>query len=469
VFPGDLTGKRVTVMGLGRFGGGVAAAVYLAGRGASLTITDLRKADELTESVELIEATGINPKWFLGEHPDDAFWDCEQLVVSPAVRPDNEIVSGCRAKGIQITSEIELFVRNNPAFTIAVTGSNGKSTTTRLIGDLLNANLPTERRVWVGGNIEASLLTQLNSIDAHDIVVLELSSFQLHQLSLSTFRPDVAVVTNLTPNHLDWHPDLAHYASSKHVITAAQRSCDTMVLPSDLDDWPGAGRCLRFGNCDSGEDGAYVEDGCVIVRADDHEVAQRVTLSSALNGQHNQLNVAAAVAAASLVVGDDLDAAGPLQTFCGLPHRLQIVAKGAQRCFVDDSSSTTPESTVAALHSLAPSCVLIAGGADKGVDPGPLCEQIARGTRALVAIGATATAMTAAVQEATSDCDTPVVRACNNFESAFQQAVALSEPGDIVLLSPGCSSHGWFADYRERGAAFTQLARQWCEQQEENQ
>ncbi len=456
-------------MGLGRFGGGVAAAIFLADQGATVTITDLRSASELSESIELIEAAGVRPAWFLSGHPDEAFHDCELLVVSPAVRPDNAGVDKLRQNGLPITSEIELFVRSNPALTIAVTGSNGKSTTTQLIGELLKANLPPQRRVWVGGNIESSLLLQLNRIDAHDVVVLELSSFQLHQLRDCSFRPDVAVVTNLTANHLDWHPDFEHYASSKHVVTVNQRSSDAMVLPADLDEWPGKARCLRFGCEDAGEDGAYVEDGCVIVRADHHEVAQRVSLSSALNGRHNHRNVAAAVAAVSLVAGEDLEVSGTLQNFCGLPHRMQVVAQGVQRCFIDDSSSTTPESTMAALQCMTSRCVLIAGGADKGIDLGALCEQIATRTRAFLAVGATSVTMCSAVRAATDDVKGPVVQACDNFESAFRQAVALSEPGDIVLLSPGCSSHGLFADYRERGTVFAELARQWCEQQEEDQ
>lgn len=456
-------------MGLGRFGGGVAAAVYLAGRGADLAITDLRPAGELSESMSLLDAAGVQPQWFLDGHPEDAFCGCELLVVNPAVRPDTPIVQRCRADGVPVTSEIELFVLNNPAFTIAVTGSNGKSTTTRLISDLLNANLPPERRVWIGGNIEHSLLSELNRIDAHDVVVLELSSFQLHQLSSSGFRPDVAVVTNVTPNHLDWHSTLEHYIASKHVVTRNQRPTDVMVLPSDLDEWPGLGRCRRFGCVDAGEDGAYVEDGCVIVRSDDDEVAQRVTLSPALRGPHNDCNVAAAVAAIVPVVGDEMEVTEALESFCALPHRMEIVAQGKQRCFINDSSSTTPESTIAAIQSLPRRCVLLVGGADKGVDLTVLGEQIVAGVRGVVAIGATADAMVAAVEAFVGDADGPIVRACDNFESAFRQAVALSEPGDIVLLSPGCSSHGWFTDYRERGRKFTELALQWCEQQEMDQ
>ena len=467
--PGDLDGKRVTIMGLGRFGGGVAAALHLAERGARLTITDLRTANDLEESIERIHSAGINVDWFLEGHPHEAFSGCEVLVVSPAVPPDNVIVQQCRSRSIQITSETELFVRNNPAYTIAVTGSNGKSTTTRLIGDLLTGHLPTERRVWVGGNIESSLLPEIARIDAHDVVVLELSSFQLHQLRGTGFRPDVAVVTSFTPNHLDWHKDLDHYTSSKHVITASQRPTDTMVLPTELDDWPGTGRCLRFGNSDSGEDGSYVEDGCVVVRFDDHEIAQRVSLSRALRGEHNLRNVAAAIGAASLVIGDDLDVGNTLQSFCGLPHRMQVVAKGRGRCFIDDSSSTTPESTIAALRTVNRPCVLIAGGADKGLDLRLVCEEIAQRTRAFVAIGATADAMSSAVRGAGVETESPVIQACTNFESAFAEAVALSEPGDIVLLSPGCSSYGWFADYRERGDAFAELAGKWCGLQEQIQ
>ena len=456
----------MTIMGLGRFGGGVAAARYLAGQGAQLAITDLQLANELDESVRQLE--GISADWYLGGHPETAFKDCEFLVVSPAVRPGNPLVESCVHRGVVITSEIELFVDRNPAFTIAVTGSCGKSTTCQLIHDLLRANIPEERSIWCGGNIGRSLLPEIEAIGAGDIVVLELSSFQLHQLRDKSFRADVAVLTGLSPNHLDWHPDMQHYTKSKQVISAAQRPNDYIVIPSELDDWPVRGHRLNFGLNDTGEDGIFIEDGSIIIRTAACESAERVPVSSALRGHHNLRNLAAAVGAVRLTVDGPLEMQSAIRQFRGLPHRLQLVAQGAGRYFVDDSSSTTPDSTIAAMQSLPTECVLIAGGADKGADLATLGKYIARFTDRLVAVGTTADALSESVLSEPAVDQLPTVIQANDFETAFERAVELTRPGDIVLLSPGCSSHDWFHDFRERGRVFARLACKWCQAQKKN-
>jgi len=466
VLPESFKDKRVTIMGLGRFGGGVAAAKYLASQGAQIAVTDLRTPEQLADSITQLNSQASKTTWYLGDHPAEAFDGSEIVVVSPAVRPDNPSVEYCRSQGIVITSEIELFVRRNPATTIAVTGSNGKSTTCQLIHDLLETNVDESRRIWLGGNIGRSLLPSLKEIRSTDFVVIELSSFQLHQLRGSGFRPHVAVVTGLTPNHLDWHPDLSHYISSKQVVLASQRSADAAVLPDELDHWPVRGRCLRFGLSDGGEDGVYIEDGSLIVRVDNMETAERITLNSALRGNHNRRNLTAAVAAVRMAL-ERLPKLHPaIQRFRGLPHRMQIVCQAAGRVFIDDSSSTTPESTIAALTSVSAKCILIAGGGDKGVDLNPLGKKIAERTKRVITIGATADSLANAVFSATSDKVASTVIQAADFVSAFEHAVELTSPGDIVLLSPGCSSHGWFNDFRERGHAFARLAKKWCDIQE---
>lgn len=464
--PASFRDRRVTIMGLGRFGGGAAVAGYLACQGAQLAITDLRSSEELEDSTRSLHDLDVEATWYLGEHPPEAFDDCEFLVVNPAVRPQNEHVKRCREQGAVITSEIELFTQHNPAFTIAVTGSNGKSTVCRLIHDLLKSNIETSREVWLGGNIGRSLLPDVDSIQSTDFVVLELSSFQLHQLRDCCFRPDVAVVTGLSPNHLDWHPSLAHYYSSKRVISATQQAHSTTVLPDQLDSWPVRGRCLRFGVADGGEDGAYVEAGSLIVRVNDRETADRLVLSTALRGRHNQANVAAAVAAVTAALDAPIDVHDALRHFGGLPHRMQVVARGNERLFIDDSCSTTPESTIAALRALETPCVLIVGGGDKGVDLQGLATEIARSTNRVITIGSTAESLSRSVLSNVPAGTAAEVFQANSFESAFQQAVELTRPGDIVLLSPGCSSHGWFTDFRERGQLFARLAKDWCQNQE---
>lgn len=465
MLPESFKDKRVTIMGLGLFGGGVAVAEYLASQEAQIVITDLRSAEQLADSIQQLSDSNIDATWFLGSHPNDAFDRSEIIVVNPAVRPGNKYVERCRGQEQLITSEIEIFSQNNPALTVAVTGSNGKSTTCQLIHDLLKANVDDARQIWLGGNIGRSLLSDLASIQESDIVVLELSSFQLHQLQGCGFRPEVAVVTGLTPNHLDWHPDLAHYVSSKQVISAGQRMNNAIVVPNDLEHWPIPGRCLRFGLEDGGEDGVYIEDGSLVVRIGGSETAERLTVSAAFRGDHNLRNLTAAVASVQLALDRSPAVQPALQRFRGLPHRMQIVCRSNGRTFIDDSSSTTPESTIAALRSIPSQCILMAGGGDKGVSLGPLGREIAQHANRVVTMGATAASLASAVL---SESAGATVIQATDFPNAFEHAVELSQPGDIVLLSPGCSSHGWFSDFRERGHSFTRLANEWHDAQEKN-
>ncbi len=471
--PVELAGRRVTVMGLGHSGGGLAAARFALEQGACVTVTDERTERQLHDAVSQLRRFHGDLHLVLGGHPRAAFDACEVLIVSPAVRPGHPDVERCRNEGVRITSEIELFLQRQPARLIAVTGSNGKSTVTKLIGQLVEASCPEGSRVWVGGNIGRSLLPVVDRMRADDVAVVELSSFQLHQLADSGFRPDVAVVTGFSFNHLDWHPDGNHYRRSKEVISVHQTSEDTLVLPSELTDWPGKGRRVWFGLRDEGEDGVFLQDGVLLCRCGDREDALRVALSPALRPRHQQRNVVAAVAAARLgqtvprTNGDDRMAA-VLNRFRGLPHRFQLVCQARGRSFVNDSCATTPESCQAALDALPRSCVLIAGGGDKGVPLTTLCRRIADRARAFVATGRTGRKMADLVRRLRGSEAIPVVEYCSAFEDAFRRAVALSRPGDIVLLSPACSSHDQFTDYRERGDVFTRLAKDWCAESDTN-
>ena len=198
-------GMHATVMGLGRFGGGVAAARFLAQHGVVVTVTDLHSAEELGDSLAMLSDVPVK-RFSLNGHPEDVLTDCELLVVNPAVHPDHPLVVLARSRQVEMTTEVGLFLRHNPASAIAVTGSNGKSTTAAMIHHLLlYANPDFKGNVWLGGNIGISLLDQIPAIRPQDIVILELSSFQLYLLGPERFRPKIAVLTNFSPNHLDWH------------------------------------------------------------------------------------------------------------------------------------------------------------------------------------------------------------------------------------------------------------------------
>ena len=473
---GLYAGITATVMGLGRFGGGVAAARFLAQQGALVTVTDLRPAADLEDSVAALSDVRIH-RWALGEHPVDVFQNCQLLVANPAVRPGNAFINEAILRGADITTEIELFIRHNPAPVIAVTGSNGKSTTTALIHHLLKGSQTDEepnsgfRRIWLGGNIGISLLDQLPQITDEDIAVLELSSFQLETLRRKRFRPQIAVLTNFSPNHLDWHGTVAHYRTAKQAIFDFQTADDVAIVPGDNENpaegaqpivWKTRGQRMLFGLVDQGEDGVFFDDGNLILRAarGTFEDSVRLRIPAQLPGSHNALNVAAAACAAWQAGASPESFSDTLKTFQPLPHRLQMVAEHAGRQFWNDSIATTPESAIMALRVFSGRTVLLAGGYDKGQDLHEFANEIKARAKAVVLMGKTAELLKTLLDSGGQTATLPVIVA-GDFAEAFARAVALSDSGDIVLLSPGCASYGWFRDYRERGELFCQFAREW--------
>jgi UDP-N-acetylmuramoylalanine--D-glutamate ligase len=465
-------------MGLGGFGGGVAAAKFLAAHGAKVTVTDLKSADELQDSLNLLSQSSI-ARFLLGGHPEEAFTDCQLLVVNPAVKPDNPFVSAARQRGIAVSTEIALFLKHNPAPVVAVTGSNGKSTTTALIHHLLlysqpvpsqpdNTQTGSAARVWLGGNIGISLLERLPEITEDDVVILELSSFQLEMLRGSSFCPQVAVLTNFSPNHLDWHGTEAAYQSAKQVLFDHQTAAEIAIVPDFLHEtthataWRIRAQRLVFGLSDCGEDGAFLEGGDLVLRAaqGQFEDTVRVAVPGQLPGAHNRLNIAAAACAAWQAGADPEGFSSALKSFEPLPHRLQLVTECCGRQFWNDSIATTPESAIMALRVFSGRIILLAGGYDKGQDLSSFAAEIRRHAKAVVCMGQTAGVLRNLVNSGRPDW-LKVVCEARDFSDAFAQAVALSVQGDIVLLSPGCASYGWFRDYRDRGTRFTQLAREW--------
>jgi UDP-N-acetylmuramoylalanine--D-glutamate ligase len=384
------------------------------------------------------------------------------LVVNPAVPPGHPGVAAARQRGVDITTEIDLFLRHQQGRVIGITGSNGKSTTAALTHHLLvNAGLTA----WLGGNIGISLLPQLEHIRNDHWVVLELSSFQLELLGTRRFRPEIALLTNFSPNHLDWHGTLENYRLAKQSIFAAQLPADFSLVPaSDLEQpsaqpWRIRGRRHEFGIADTGDDGAFFEEGTLILRTNRGatEDSLQLTVPPQLPGPHNACNAAAAAAAAWLAGASPLAFPRALQSFRPLPHRLQCVAEQQGRQFWNDSIATTPESAIAALQYASGRAILLAGGHDKGQNLQAFADAICQHTRGVVLMGQTAAALQLQIRNSTAAPPPPTAIA-SSFTHAFQLAVAMSRPGDIVLLSPGCASYGWFRDYRDRGDQFTRMA-----------
>jgi UDP-N-acetylmuramoylalanine--D-glutamate ligase len=443
----DVAGKRVTVMGLGRFGGGLGVTRWLVSQGADVLVTDVEPAEKLGESIsklrDLVDAGSVELR--LGEHNVSDFTTCDLVVANPAVpKPwENRFLRAAKAAGISITTEIELSVQGLPdrKRVIGVTGSAGKSTTASLIARILRE---CGQRVAFGGNIGGSLL-EMDIKQRSPWVVLELSSFMLHWLE--GWSPHVAVVTNITHNHLDWHGEFSHYERSKQQILSSQEPGDIAILADpSVAEWP-----IRAG-----------------VRRVVIEKGTRIG-EMMLPGAHNQINAAGAIEAVISLGVPGIDrarAAAAAATYSGLPHRLQLVAtkrmeSGKPVRFYNDSKSTTPEATTIALQALGseqshgqPSDVhLIAGGYDKGSDLAAIARY-ADTLAGLYTIGATGDRIAEL-----APCANRVFR-CGTVERALSEAVSHAGPGQAILLSPGCASWDQFSNYEERGDLFTRLARE---------
>lgn len=458
----DLRGLRATVMGLGEFGGGIGAIRFLAERGAHVTVTDLRSEAELRGSLEKLDHN-----WQLtlrlGQHEEADFRETDLVVVNPAVPKTSRFIDVARRAGVPLTSEMNLFWTRNLGRVIAVTGSNGKSTTTSLIHAILEQDsLRTSQKCWLGGNIGVSLLPDVDHIAPVDWVVLELSSFQLEDLAPLRPAPEISVVTNFSPNHLDRHGTIEAYRAAKQQLLKWQSASDFTVVNaiSEVASWPTAATRLRFGDADERRQGIFGSSHEVIVRLpSDFGEERRLPLSEWLRlpGIHNWQNAQAAIAA-TLVAGVSIDSIErAVSNFRGLPHRLEFVAEVAgRRCF-NDSKSTTPEATVLALEAFQQPIVLLAGGYDKQIDLTSIAAAAVTRCRAVALLGQTGPELGRLIEQAALalNITAPKTRSFESLEPAVAWSLQESAGGDIVLLSPGCASYDWFKNYIERGEQFS--------------
>ncbi len=462
----ELGGLRVTLMGLGLFGGGAGAARFLAERGARVLVTDLRSAERLAPSMALLESLPL--KYRLGEHRECDFTDTDLVVANPAVPRTNRYLHAAASAGVPVTSPMNIFLTLTPAPVAAVTGSNGKSTTTSLlVGMVANSG----RKVWLGGNIGVSLLPFLSRIRPSDLVVLEMSSFQLEDARALGWSPRVAVVTNITPNHLDRHGNFDTYVAAKRVLLDYQdEECVAALNARDpiqvrwAAEGRGGGRKVFFS---SDPDSAPANPGVSLV-ADrfvwrdggrDEILCCRSQLP--LPGLHNAENAMAATAAAKCLGLSQLDIRKGLERFPGLEHRLELVAQYGGLRFFNDSDSTTPESGIAALRSFGGALTLIAGGSDKRLDLRPLARAAAETADVLITMGVTGPRIAQMAREESAGMGRAlVVREVGSLEGALCAVKSLSMPGSAVVFSPSCPSYDMFENFRQRGEAFKKLVRQ---------
>ncbi|MES2792059.1 MAG: UDP-N-acetylmuramoyl-L-alanine--D-glutamate ligase [Planctomycetota bacterium] len=454
----EFRNRRVTVMGLGSFGGGLGAVQFLTQRGAQLTVTDVRTAADLAEPLAQL-ACLTDVVWHLGGHHAADFTDTDLVVVSPAVPKDNPFLQLAIDAQVPLSSEMNLFWDLNPAPVIGMTGSNGKSTTTAMTHAILQA---TERTCWLGGNIGRSLLPLVDQIQPHDAVVLELSSFQLEDLDHLQRSPHVAIVTNFSANHLDRHGTLDNYRWAKQAILRYQTAADFAILNQDDPDvaeWPTPGRTLFFGLTDLGREGLFLRaNRTAVFRFDGQEKTLAVPEWLSLPGIHNLQNALGAVCAACAFNVSDTAIEQGLRGYQALPHRLELVAEIGGRRFFNDSLATTPESAIVALAAFDQPIILFAGGYDKGSDLTEMARAIAaKPVKAVALMGKTGPHLKQLLDQ--FDPAQQVRRqVCENFDEAFRWAVSQSQRGDILLLSPGCASYDWFRNFVDRGAQFRNLA-----------
>ena len=444
-----MAGRRVTVVGLGR--SGLAACRLLASAGATVTASDRSQAEALAVDLESLRALGVRVE--VGAHRPESILEADLLVVSPGVDVRMPLLARARTLGIPILGEVELAYRACQARFLGITGTNGKSTTTTLVGLMLErAGIP----VIVAGNIGTALCDVVPGLGPDRWVVAELSSFQLE--TIETFRAEVACLLNITQNHLDRYVGLPDYMQAKARLFLNQEAGDWAVLNADdplvLEAAASArARPLLFSRCRPVDEGAFLDkDRLVLRRAGEMREVCRVG-DIRIRGVHNLENALAAIAAAALAGGSGEAAKAVLAEFPGLPHRLEPVAVLGGVQFVNDSKGTSVGAVVRSLESFAGPVILIAGGRDKGSDFTPLRPMVAGRVKALVLIGEARDKIAKALA------GTAPVHTAESMEEAVQRARALAAPGDVVLLSPACASFDMFRDFEDRGRAFKAAVR----------
>jgi UDP-N-acetylmuramoylalanine--D-glutamate ligase len=434
-------GRRALVIGLAREG--LDLTRFLVGHGASVVVTDQKPAHELGEAVTEL-TTEPNVELHLGGHSLGDLDGADVVYASPGVPPEHQLLQAAAERGIRRSSLVELFFALCPAPILGVTGSAGKSTTTSLIGDMFVA---AGRDVFVGGNIGRPLLGKLAEMTSSSWVVMELSSFQLEPLQVS---PHVALVTNVTPNHLDRHPTMEAYWAAKGQILAHQTPTDWAILNAD-DAWSlryrPRGRQLRF-SLEGVVEGAYLAGQKLMLLGEPLLEVGDVPL----RGRHNLANVLAACATAHASGLERQDMLAAVKTFRGVPHRLQTVAERDGVRFVDDSIATAPERSIAALQAYDEPLVLVAGGRDKHLPMQEWTGLIARRVKHVVLLGEMSDLVADAIRGAAPGY-AAITRAAS-MDEAVRQAADAARSGDIVLLSPGGTSYDMYRDFEERGRDF---------------
>ncbi len=444
----DLSNKRVLVVGLGK--SGVASALFLKEKGAKVTVSDAKPQDQLKEEIPLLLDQGIAVE--TGGHGERTFRGQDLIVVSPGVPVDAPLLVQARALGEPVIGEIELAARYLPGPIVAITGSNGKTTTTTLAGNIVATAHPT----LVGGNIGTPAISLAGQATPETVVVLEISSFQLE--TIDTFRPKVAVILNITPDHLDRHRTFDIYVKAKARIFENQREDDFAVLNADDPACVTLGKGLKpplywFSRKKELQQGAYVGGGKIFFRNSGRADEIMPLSEIPLKGAHNIENVLAAVAVGMLMQCEPERIRQSVRTFKAVEHRIEYVATVNGVEYYNDSKATNVDATIKALESFPANIHLILGGKDKGSDYSVLSTLLRERVKRVYTIGAAAQKIESQIQGATE------IASAETLDSAVKLAAAAAQPGDVVLLAPACASFDQFQNYQQRGRVFKEAVR----------
>jgi UDP-N-acetylmuramoylalanine--D-glutamate ligase len=464
----DWTGKRVLILGAARQG--QALARWLTLHDARVTLSDKRLKADLGPARQALADLPI--EWALGGHPLELLDQTDVLCLSGGVPLTTSIVVEAQKRGISLSNDTQIFMEVAPCKTVGITGSAGKTTTTALLGKMAEASYAEQvGRAFVGGNIGDPLINYVDGMHSSDLAILEISSFQLDQMSIS---PNVAAILNITPNHLDRHGTMEAYTAAKARILDFQNKDDVAILGRDD---PGAwnlrervkGKLLSFGLSDLPveQSGTYVSDSLYHLRDGNAYVLLPIQNSIHLRGDHNRQNVLAAVTighAAGLKLDAMLEA---IDNFYGIPHRLELVRELHGAKWYNDSIATAPERTMAAIRSFDEPIVLMLGGKDKDLPWEDLAELVWERVDHVVVFGQAAEKILGALGtsfpkgNSGSGKKRPYsIQRSENLQEAVHQAAEIAEPGDVVLLSPGGTSFDQFNDFAERGEWF----RKWVQE-----
>jgi len=447
----DVNNKRVLVVGLGK--SGVASALFLKSKGAWVTVSDAKPPDELKDEIPVLLDQGIVVE--TGGHGERTFRGQDLIVVSPGVPLDAPLLAQARALGENVIGEIELAAQFFPGRIVAITGSNGKTTTTTLAGQIVAAG---GYRTAVGGNIGTPAISLVEGATPDTIAVLEVSSFQLE--TIQTFRPHIAVVLNVTPDHLDRHRTFTAYTDAKARIFENQQSSDFAVLNADdPTSVQLAGRTRApvfwFSRKKETKQGAYVHDGRILFRTTAGQQEIMLVSEVPLKGAHNIENALAAICVGALFRCEPQRIRKAVCDFKAVEHRLEHVATIGGVEYYNDSKATNVDATIKALESFPANIHLILGGKDKGSDYTVLNDLLRQRVKRVYTIGAAAAKIES--QIVSSQSGGPELVHAETLENAIKRAAEAAESGDIVLLAPACASFDQFRNYEHRGKVFKQV------------